>query len=89
MTQNAGLNVFERSNTRDIDKWLKANSARITDHSDLGFSVGDRIKFLNGYGVLMNTVIIGFDKDDGRAYLHWDCYWSPICLINRKACKID
>lgn len=53
-----------------------------TELSQYNLKAGDKIIFLNGYNVLMQTEILAFGKDND-AYLFWDCYWSPIDLKYR------
>lgn len=53
-----------------------------TELPQYNLKAGDKIVFMNGYNVLMQTEILAFDKDND-AYLLWDCYWTPIDLKYR------
>ncbi len=72
-----------------IKEWKEKNAYRLCyENKALGFTEGDTIKFLNGYGVPMKTKIFAFCKKSGKAFLCWECYWFPLDLVDRCAEKI-
>ena len=52
-----------------------------TTNEKLGLKAGDIIEFWSGYhnDIRYRTKILGFDNA-GKAYMLWDCYWSPVDL---------
>ena len=86
------INLIEESEQyrQQFNEFITQRSypgASYSTTSTLGFSKGDRIQFLNGYGIPMITEILGFDEE-GKAYLLWDCYWYTIDLASRGAVKL-
>lgn len=85
------INLLETNNIEDIlSKFneFKKNLKFISDTNDkFNLKVGDKILFLNGYGIPMITEILGFDEE-GQAYLLWDCYWFTIPLETRLIKKL-
>ena len=53
-------------------------------HLDCGFSVGDRVLFINDYGAYFTRKIIGFSRDlvaiERGDFIHLDsdAYWSAV-----------
>lgn len=63
------------------------HGAIVESFSEFSLKKGDRILFLNGYGIPMITEILGFNHK-GDAYLLWDCYWFPINVKERLIKKL-
>jgi len=73
------LSKFGDKLENQISGWLTKNAKSITDTNEtLGLKTGDIITFTNGYGVPMKTKITAFDKETGKPYLYWDCFWFAI-----------
>ena len=70
---------FGNSLENEIKQWLIKEDKHLTTRNEtLGLKAGDIITFTNGYGVAMKTKITAFDKDTGKPYLYWDCFWFAI-----------
>lgn len=75
-----------KSHREEINRWLKKGNRamkkslrEIFPNSIWDIKAGDTIVFKNGYGILMQTVVVGFEIGEGGCiYLDWDCYWYPI-----------
>lgn len=83
------INLIEKSEQyrAKFHQFIAEAATPLATTHPLGFSQGDRIQFLNGYGIPMITEILGFDEK-GEAYLLWDCYWFTINLVSRGAVKL-
>lgn len=75
-------------NTSQVEKYLKfVSELKKESPVETQFKVGQKIAFVNDYGVIFDDLqIIGFADDDsfyGRfIYLDSDCYWMPVRLDN-------
>ena len=64
----------------NINEFIE-NKLSKTPLVDTPFSLGERVIFLNPYGVVFqNFHVIGFsepdkDRDNAHIYLNWDSYW--------------
>lgn len=58
-------------------------------NAELGLKTGDIVTFISGYNsdLKYTTEILGFDANDGKAFMLWDCYWFPVDLNERKFVK--
>lgn len=83
------VNLIEKSEQyrAKFQQFITETEYPLATTNPLGFVQGDRIQFLNGFGIPMITEILGFDEG-GKAYLLWDCYWFTIDLGQRKAVKL-
>lgn len=67
--------------------WAKNQNRIVTDQNG-DLKKGDIIQFYNGYGVLIESEILGFDEQ-GKVYPLWDCYWFAIDIKDREVKLIN
>ena len=86
-------------NTSQVARYHEfVEGLRKTPPVETEFEVGQRVAYVNDYGVIFDDMtIIGFDNDDsfyGRfIFLNSDCYWSPVApgslrVINKNTYEI-
>lgn len=77
---------------KEIKDFLSRRKNSIINYNKtLQLKTGDKIYFTAGYSnnIRYKSEVIGFDKETGKAYINWDCYWYCIELLEhqyKKAC---